>query len=170
MNCGCKFSTCTCLRQDEILSPRGGRDGIGRRSWSQSFVAAIFQRAESDTMEILSPRGGRREGNFELWVQVFNLHMPSARRSLVATKRHDEIVSPRGTSRTSNPASFFTRLPRQFSFTVRSETGPQITLFCSRPLGSPTEENVLGRKSLFDPGGSCAHQVPHGAESAGKSG
>jgi len=94
--CGCKSSTCTCLRhdedlvatkrrgckfshvgasfqlalprQDEILSPQ--RD-VGA---SLSHVGASFQLALAfDTMKILSPQ--RDVGaSFPMWVRVFNLH------------------------------------------------------------------------------------------------
>ena len=76
--CGSKFSTCLCLRQDEISSPQGGRDEI------------VSPQGGRD--EIVSPQGGR-DGNRKkeprtslLWVRVFNLHMPSTRWNRVATR------------------------------------------------------------------------------------
>jgi len=47
--------------------------------------------------EILSPQGGRKSQHVELlWVQVFNLHMPSTRCRFVATRDTMEILSPQG--------------------------------------------------------------------------
>ena len=81
LNCGCKvshvgasFPTCTCLRQDGILSPQ--------REVTESFPmwVQVFQLALPRQDGILSPQ--RDVGaSFPMWVRVFNLHFPDKMKS-----------------------------------------------------------------------------------------
>ena len=72
--CGCEFSTCTCLRQDEILSPQGGRsfDTIPSCRHREPRWSRVATGRWGDGFELSVQV-------FPMWVRVFNLHMPSAR-------------------------------------------------------------------------------------------
>ena len=65
--CGCEFSTCTCLRHDEISSPQ--------ETWVRVFPCGCeFSNLHfPDKMEISSPQE-TWGAHFPMWVRVSNLH------------------------------------------------------------------------------------------------